>query len=446
VRRAAAALALLLIALAAIIAFVRLWGDLARAIAAPGLLLLSTATAWTAVTRRGAARLAAAAATVGVLALLVALIVTAEDHGIAIFVVVLLLAGSTALVPYALRRDPQSLERQPVPGVRVGAARRGVLLANPRSGDGKVERFDLVDECRRRGIEIVVLQEGDDLLELAHRAIDGGADVIGMAGGDGSQALVAGAASAAGIPMVCVPAGTRNHFALDLGLDRDDVVAALDGFADGASERRIDLAEVNGHVFVNNVSLGVYAAIVQSSSYRAAKRRTTAAMLADLVGPDAEPFDLHFRSPDGEPFDDARVIQISNNPYELTSATAFGSRARLDTGKLGIAAATVRGAKDVTELVAAEWLHRLDDLEGWTRWEADRFTVTSGGPVDAAVDGEAFRLDPPLEFRIRPGALRVRIPASAPGYAPAALKSPSMGWTVRALAQTALGRPPAPPG
>jgi diacylglycerol kinase family enzyme len=88
-----------------------------------------------------------------------------------------------------------------------------------------------------------------------------------MAGGDGSQALVAAVAAERDIPFVCVPAGTRNHFVLDLGLDRKDVVGALDAYTDGV-ERRIDLARVGDRVFVNNVSLGVYAAIVQSDDYR----------------------------------------------------------------------------------------------------------------------------------------------------------------------------------
>ena len=192
-----------------------------------------------------------------------------------------------------------------------------------------------------------------------------------MAGGDGSQALVASVAMAADVPLVCVPAGTRNHFALDLGLDRNDVVGALDAF-DAAVERRIDLAEVNGRVFVNNVSLGVYAKIVQSPEYRDAKRQTTAAMLPELLGPGAEPFDLHFVGPDGTRQDGAQIIQVSNNPYVLTSLAGFGSRARLDTGTLGIAAAKVRGASDVAAFVAAESAGRLDRFSGWTKWATDQ--------------------------------------------------------------------------
>ena len=148
------------------------------------------------------------------------------------------------------------------------------------------------------------------------------------------------------------------------------MVAALDAF-DAAVERRIDLAEVNGRVFVNNVSLGVYAKIVQSPEYRDAKRSTTLAMLADLVGPGAEPFDLHFVGPDGAQQDGARIIQISNNPYLLTSLKGFGSRARLDTGELGVAAADIRGARDITAFFAAQWLGRLDRFGGWIRWNTD---------------------------------------------------------------------------
>src|SRR4029077_14475068 len=153
--------------------------------------------------------------------------------------------------------------------------------------------FDLAGEARKRGIRAVVLERGDDLLELAEQALNDGADVIGMAGGDGSQALVATVAMRHNVPHVCIPAGTRNHFALDLGLDREDVVGALDAFTDGV-ERRIDLARVNDRVFVNNASLGVYAKVVQSEAYRDAKLETWTDMLPDLLGPEAEPIDLEF--------------------------------------------------------------------------------------------------------------------------------------------------------
>ena len=142
-----------------------------------------------------------------------------------------------------------------------------VLIVNPTSGGGTASRYDLVGQCRARGIEPVVFERGDDLSALAAAAIEGGADVIGMAGGDGSQAAVAAVAAEHDVPYVCVPAGTRNHFAIDIGVARDDVVGALDAFVDGA-ERRIDLARVNGRSFVNIASMGLYGAIVQSPAYR----------------------------------------------------------------------------------------------------------------------------------------------------------------------------------
>ena len=208
----------------------------------------------------------------------------------------------------------------------VGKAEAAALIMNLRSGGGKAERFNLAEEARRRGVEPIVLHPGDDLLELAEGAVDRGAEVIGMAGGDGSQALVATVAARRGVAHVCVPAGTRNHFALDLGLDRDDVVGALDAFTDGL-ERRVDLARVNDRVFVNNASLGVYAKVVQSDAYRDAKLETWTRMLPELLGPDAEPIDLEFTAPDGTSYDDAPLVLVSNNPYQLIHMAGAGTRA-----------------------------------------------------------------------------------------------------------------------
>ena len=205
----------------------------------------------------------------------------------------------------------------------MGRPRHPVLIVNPASGGGKAERFGLVRECAARGIEPVVFRHGDDLLGVAAAAVSRGADAIGVAGGDGSQALVAAVASQHDIPYVCVPAGTRNHFAFDLGVDRDDVVGALDAFADGL-ERRIDLARVNRRVFVNNASLGLYAKIVQSEEYRNAKLETVARMLPDLLPPRAEPFDLRFTAPDGTRWQGAQLVLVSNNPYHVPRPGAFG--------------------------------------------------------------------------------------------------------------------------
>ncbi len=288
----------------------------------------------------------------------------------------MLLLVAVALARFALGRDIRTLKEADLPGAHVPPAARGVLIMNLKSGGGKAERFHLEDECRKRGIEPVILRPGDDLLELAQRAVEGGADVIGMAGGDGSQALVASVAARHGIPMVIVPAGTRNHLALDLGLDRDDVVGAMDAFGE-AVERRMDLADVNGHVFVNNVSLGLYATIVRSPEYRDAKVDTALGTIPKVLAPGAQPFDLRFAGPDGAPHDGAHVIQVSNNPYG-ESIAGFGSRPRLDTGRLGIVTLVIADDRAAAAFLSALAAGHLDRYEGYMAWSSTTFEVIVG--------------------------------------------------------------------
>ncbi|HXP18465.1 MAG TPA: diacylglycerol kinase family protein [Streptosporangiaceae bacterium] len=296
---------------------------------------------------------------------------------------------------------------------------RPVLIMNLKSGGGKAERFRLADECRARGIEPIILRRGDDLVQLAEDAIADGAEVIGMAGGDGSQAAVASVAARRQIPHVCIPAGTRNHFALDLGLDRNDVIGALDAFADGV-ERRIDLAAVNGRTFVNNCSLGLYAKVVQSPEYRDAKLRTAADLLPDLLGPDAVPLDLRFDAPGGARFETAHLILVSNDPYQLAHPGGRGTRERLDTGLLGVVMVQVTDAADARSFMLLELAGQVRRFPGWQEWTAPRFEVSSDGPVEVGVDGEALVLEPPLVFESHPGALVVRLPKSALRLSPAA--------------------------
>ena len=320
----------------------------------------------------------------------------------------------------------------------VTAARHGVVLMNPVSGDAKVARFHLFEEAQRRGISPVLLQSGDDLEELAETAVNQGADVLGMAGGDGSQAVVAAVAARHRVPFVCVPAGTRNHFALDLGIDRNDPVKALDAYGP-AREASVDLAEVNGVVFVNNVSLGLYAEFVSSDQYRQAKRRTVAKMLPEVLGPGATPSGLTLEGPEG-PIMDAQVVEVSNNPYTLCSVIGFGSRPWLDSGALGVASLTIRHPSDVNRLVALEIGGHPERFEGWRQWSADQLQVRGVGELVAAIDGEARTLKPPLAFAIRPRSLRVRIADGQPGASPAFRQAPVGVSTLTGLFRVARGR------
>ncbi|GID31695.1 diacylglycerol/lipid kinase family protein [Paractinoplanes brasiliensis] len=369
-----------------------------------------TAAVWYSLTRRGLLRLLAVL-TAGGAALLVVLL------GLSLFVTqVVMLVTFAVAGRYALGRHRVLVAA----GLPARIARHGVLLINPRSGDGAAERAGLAAAAAARGIEVVTLRPGDDLAALAEKAVCDGADVLGMAGGDGSQALVAATAMRHDVAYVCVPAGTRNHFALDLGLDRSDVVAALDAFTDGA-ERTVDLGLVNGHVFVNNASLGVYAEVVRAKGYRRAKLQTWGRVLPGLFGPDGQPPDLALETPDGRSLTGLSLVLVSNNPYELSRVGRPGGRPRLDTGRLGIV--TARGPRPVGE------------------WTAAEFEVRSGSDVPVGLDGEALLLSPPLRFTSLPRALRVRVPRT--------LMPPNRGAALtrrdlNALVRVASGLPAVP--
>jgi len=272
------------------------------------------------------------------------------------------------------------------------AVPRRVLIVNPASGRGRAERLELVGHCRARGIETVIRQSGDEISDLARTAIAGGAEMLGMAGGDGSQAAVASVAAEFDVPYICVPAGTRNHFALDVGVDPKDLIGALEAFLDG-TERRIDLARVNNRVFVNNASMGLYGRIVQSREYRDAKLRTVIGKLPDLVGAAAEQFDLRFTGPDGREHPDAALLLVSNNPYLFDPRPGRGTRGAMDGGTLGVVCVTN----------GPPW-------QGVQEWATSAFRVESDEAVELGLDGEAVVMDPPLNFETLPSALRIRVP------------------------------------
>jgi diacylglycerol kinase family enzyme len=285
--------------------------------------------------------------------------------------------------------------RPPTSGfVHVDPAGRPVLFINPNSGGGKARRAGLADLARERGIEPVTLAPGDELETLIQGAVADGADALGVAGGDGSLAVVAAAAAASRIPFVCIPAGTRNHFARDIGVAPDDLVGALDAFG-AAMERTIDLGDVNGRPFLNNVSLGIYADAVRQAGYRDAKLRTLLETAREeALGSSFAPADVHLVDDRGRDHRSPAVVLVSNNPYAFERPPVRGARPVLDSGQLGIVV--------------------IDAPPGPPRhaglaWSARSLRVEANGTVPAGVDGEAVALTPPLHFTIHPRALRVRL-------------------------------------
>ncbi|MDO8209585.1 diacylglycerol kinase family protein [Conexibacter sp. CPCC 206217] len=391
-----------------------------RGLIALACVTIAVVAAWHGVLRTGAIRVAGLL--IGLIGLGAALALVVSDGAIEEILVVALLVIGLALARSAFEVRVR-LPSQPAP-------QRPVLFYNPKSGGGKAERFALADEARARGIEPIELGAPDwDLERLVRDAVAAGADGLAMAGGDGSQAIVAMVAAEYDLPYACIPAGTRNHFALDLGVDRDDVVGALDAFVRGG-ERRVDLAEVNGRVFVNNVSLGLYAEAVQRTGYRDAKLRTLLDTVPEVVGPQGRGLDLRWTGPGGHEHSAGAVILVSNNRYRLGRAIGSGTRPCIDDGLLGI---TVAGAP------AGRAQSRHLPQRPLREWAAPSFAVAADHPVPAGIDGEAVQLDPPLRFHVRPGVLRVRVAPQHPGASPSAALPDGLARSARALARLAAG-------
>jgi diacylglycerol kinase family enzyme len=328
-------------------------------------------------------------------------------------------AGRSALRDSSAATSPVEYETAP--------PRRPYLIMNPRSGGGKVVRFRLAERARELSAEVALLTgpATEDVADLARRAVRNGADLLGVAGGDGTQAQVAGVAAELGVPFMVISAGTRNHFALDLGLARDDPVACLDALTDGV-EVRVDLGRLGARPFVNNASFGAYAAVVQSPAYRDDKTGTMLDMLPDLLAQGRGPA-LRLRVRDTV-VNGPQAILISNNPYASDDLAGLGRRHGLSGGRLGVLAVSVRGAADAAGLLRGRRSGALTVLD------ADEVVVESEAEfVPVGIDGEAVTVPTPVSCTIAPGALRVRVPRHRPGPVPV---HPEMNW--RRLRRLAL--------
>lgn len=307
--------------------------------------------------------------------------------------------------------------------------RRPVLIMNPKSGGAKVGRFGLVERAEQLGAQVHLLdtRAGTDVEALARTAVADGADLLGVAGGDGTQALVAAVAAEHDLPFLVISAGTRNHFAMDLGLDRADPVRCLDALTDG-EELRVDLGSVNGRPFVNTVSFGVYADIVQRPEYRAAKTETALGLLPELLEEASGRVDATAGQKRlvGQP-----AVLVSNNPYATQDPLAGGRRPGLDRGKLGVIGLRVENAAQAADLAV-----RGERAPGLTVQTARRVEITAGADtLPVAVDGEALALSPPVVCTVRRHVLRVLVPRVRPGSV-----APSSPLNWRWITALALGR------
>jgi diacylglycerol kinase family enzyme len=366
------------------------------------------AAAWWFLSKRGVARWSAAAVAV---AAPVFVVVYSIVRGFLATMVVAVALAVVAAVAWraAIRRSGRS----DMPEQQTAPPRRPFVIMNPRSGGGKVGRFGLDTKAAEQGVEVALLEGPGhvDVAGLARHAVAGGADLLGVAGGDGTQALVAGIAAENALPFLVISAGTRNHFAMDLGLDRDEPGACLDALTEGV-ELCLDLGVIGGRTFVNNASFGAYAEVVQSPAYRDDKRGTTLKMLPDLLSGRSGPR-LEVQIDDDVTITAPKALLVSNNPYEMDDLAGLGRRARLDTGTLGVIAITVDNVSQAMDLlrgVRAGGIRRFMAREVVVHADTDEIPV--------GIDGEAVMMPTPVRCTIRPLALRVRVPRQRPGVPP----------------------------
>ena len=393
---------------AAIVILLVLAGLKSLAMVAVGLAaaLVSLAAAYVFLSRRGIWRWLSLA--VFVLAPIAVIIVYAFRDLLWVAVLsaaVWLLAGMTARLALAGSQPDWRMPEHPAQP----PARHPYLIMNPKSGGGKVGKFDLKRKAEDLGAEVFLIggAEPVDVAKVAREAAERGADLLGVAGGDGTQALVAGIAAEHGIPFVVISAGTRNHFALDLGLDREDPSACLGALSDGV-ELRVDLGMINGQTFVNNASFGAYAEVVETPAYRGDKLNTTLNTLPDLLQ-GHRGARLRARA-DGTTIEAPGALLVSNNPYGTGDIAGLGRRVRLDRGILGVVGVTVGSARQAAGLLRGRHATGLNVLA------TKQIEISADVPqIPVGVDGESILMPTPVTCTVSPGALRVWVPRDRPG-------------------------------
>ncbi|QRP51273.1 NAD(+)/NADH kinase [Amycolatopsis sp. FDAARGOS 1241] len=288
---------------------------------------------------------------------------------------------------------------------------------NPHSGSGKPAHFHLIEKAEHIGARVQVTDADHDAASLARLAVAEGTEVLAVAGGDGTVSAVASVAADAGLPLVVVPAGTRNHFARDLGLDIKNPASALNALRDG-DPARVDLGVIGGRVFINNVSFGAYADALLEPGYREAKLRTLASIAPNYLKGE-QWVEGNVDTPAGT-IELPQVLLVSNNPYHIATPRYLGRRFALDTGSLGGIVVTRPPAPPPDLLLHLRAALRQPGTLGRSgpaiTWSAPDITLYGAAPrLPAGIDGEPVTVPLPARSEIRRGALRLLLPRDRPG-------------------------------
>jgi YegS/Rv2252/BmrU family lipid kinase len=304
-------------------------------------------------------------------------------------------------------------EPQSAPAARTSIS---VILnhaAGSAGGDGA--GADLQRKCEALGLQadVVAIGAGVDIAAEVERAVGRGVQAVVAGGGDGTVNAVASCLAGTDTPMGVLPLGTLNHFAKDLAIPAD-LDQALAVVARGRPAR-VDVAEVNGRVFVNNSSLGLYPEIVRDRELQCSQfgRGKWTAMLSASLHALQRNHPMWLRiEVDGETLvRRTGFVFIGNNEYCM-SGLHIGERPTIRDGRLSLYVTRRTDRMALARLALRALLGRLEQAEDFETMDAASVVVrTARRHVRVATDGEVRLMDAPLHYRIRPGALQVLLPA-----------------------------------
>jgi len=304
--------------------------------------------------------------------------------------------------------------------VPISRPRTALVLINDAAGAGKDARdrsSEIKASFARHGVDAIVRPlRGPDIAEAAkgfaaRRSPEGRSDEILVAGGgDGTISAAAGALAGTGMPLGILPLGTLNHFAKDLGLPLD--LDGATGVIAAGQIRQVDLAELNGRVFVNNSSVGLYPFMVarrtaEQRRHGIGKWLATVPAMVQTLG-EASWHHLEITAPGEHEVVRTPCVFVGNNPYEL-GLKAFGSRRRLDGGELDVHVIRQQSRTGVLLLPIKIALGICDRERDVHVFRSATLEITSRKrrSLGVSLDGEVMRVATPLRYRSRPGALRV---------------------------------------
>jgi diacylglycerol kinase family enzyme len=286
-------------------------------------------------------------------------------------------------------------------------------------GDAKCEerKAEILAACGAAGIDATVhLCEPARLTETAREVAASGVDAVIAAGGDGTVSAVATALAGGKIPMAVFPLGTLNHFARDLEMPSDLTEAAQAIAARNLVQ--LDVGELNGRVFVNNSSIGLYPeTVIQREAERKAHHRGkwTAMLIAAMrvlrrfpllrVGIVTSQGTIRAKTP---------LVFIGNNAYTI-NVLELGERAHLDRGELSLYMVRATTRIKMFWLMVRSIVQRLDAVKDFEAHRIREAVIRTGHrTLEVAIDGEVVTMQPPLYYRIRPGVLPVLAPPALP--------------------------------